>query len=65
MKEILKESKDVIYITDNNDNTALFYSKIDKSFSLLYEAKIDINHINKNGDNLLIYCCKNKNCQTC
>jgi len=60
MKEVLKKNEDVVHITDNNDNTALFYVTDEKVFKLFLETKIDFNHINKDGDTLLIKCCKRK-----
>lgn len=62
IKEILKNNVDSVNIVDNNGNTALFYSKDEKSFSLLCEANPNFNHINKDGDTLLIKCCKRSNC---
>ncbi|ORX72545.1 ankyrin [Anaeromyces robustus] len=62
VKEILRINKDVINITDNDGNTALFYSNDKDSFSLLCEAKPNLNHINNNGDTPFIKCCKKKLC---
>ncbi|ORX38763.1 ankyrin [Anaeromyces robustus] len=62
VKEILNETEDIVNIADNNGNTALFYSKDEKSFSLLCEKNPDFDHVNKDGDTLLIKCCKRKSC---
>jgi len=37
-----------------------FMPMIKKTFEVLRNSGIDLHHINKNGDTLLIYCCKNK-----
>lgn len=62
MKEILKNNEDILNITDDDGNLALFYASNIKIFSLLCEIKIDFNHINNEGDTVLINCCKQKIC---
>jgi len=47
-------------LEDNKGNTALFYSlRCKETFSLLYR-KLDLNHVNKDGDSVILCCCKEK-----
>jgi len=62
LKEILKKNEDIVYIADYDGNTALFYAKDKDVFSLLCETKIDFNHVNNEGDTLLINCCRKVTC---
>jgi len=58
-ENLLKSNVDV-NIVDNNGNTALFYAtKNPKSLkTLLKKSDIDINHLNKDDDSVLTYCCR-------
>ncbi|OUM61412.1 hypothetical protein PIROE2DRAFT_12563 [Piromyces sp. E2] len=63
VKEILRRSREVLSITDNNGETVLFHaiSNIDAFRIIIETGKFDINHCNKNNDTVLIKCCQNKN----
>jgi len=61
-KEILEKNEDIVYITDYDGNSALNYAKDKEVFSLLRKTKIDFNHINNEGDTLLISCCRKRTC---
>jgi len=46
-------------IEDNNGNTALFYSVSHiQMFKKMLDVGLDYNHVNKDGDNVLMYACK-------
>ena len=53
----IQGSGDHIHITDNNRNTALFYSIRDALIKML-KANFDLNHINNDNENIFLYCCK-------
>jgi len=61
VEKLINNDDDSIHLTDNNDETALFHAvnNID-ILSILLNSEIDVNHQNKNGDTVLIYCCKNE-----
>jgi ankyrin repeat protein len=60
IEAIISKSSDCLFVTDNNNEHALFYAASHKTFKMLLDTELDVNHINKYGDNLLISCCKNK-----
>jgi len=52
---------DCLNISDNNGETALFHAVHNmSSFKELLNTNININHLNYNNENILIYCCKNQ-----
>eukprot|EP00833_Pecoramyces_ruminatium_P010536 jgi/Orpsp1_1/1184568/evm.model.c7180000090055.1 len=60
--KIIKEGNDSINIKDIFGNNALFYStNKPENLKKLLKSNIDIKHINKNGDNVLLYSCRNDN----
>jgi len=62
VKEILKKNENVVNITDNNGSNVLFYVTDRKIFYFLYRTKVDFNQINKEGDTVLIRCCRRRFC---
>ena len=60
VKHLLTDN-DCLNISDNNGDTALFYAVNNIScFKELLNTKINVNHLNYNNENILIYCCKNQ-----
>jgi len=56
---MLKKGGESINLTDSQGNTALFHAvKNFPVFKKLLEAKMDYNHVNNDGDSLLLYACK-------
>jgi len=61
VKHILEHCRPAIHILDKNGENVLFHSAKNVScFSELLKTEIDINHKNYRGENILLYCCKNK-----
>jgi len=60
IKHILKKcSNDILNITDNNGNNALFHGIYNINIlNMLLDTKIDYHHINNDNENILLYCCK-------
>eukprot|EP00833_Pecoramyces_ruminatium_P002338 jgi/Orpsp1_1/1176370/evm.model.c7180000057355.1 len=60
VKHILNNcSNDILNITDNNGNNALFHAINNSNvLDILLDTKIDYNHINNDNENILLYCCK-------
>jgi len=58
-EKLLKSNVDV-NIVDNNGNNALFYATKNAKClkTLLKKTTIDVNHLNKDNDSVLTYCCK-------
>jgi len=62
-KKLLK-NKDIVYLSDKNDETVIFHALSNyEGLKLFFEKdyNVDFNHINKNNENLLIKSCKNNN----
>eukprot|EP00833_Pecoramyces_ruminatium_P010581 jgi/Orpsp1_1/1184613/evm.model.c7180000090263.1 len=60
--KIIKEGNNSINIKDIFGNNALFYStNKPENLKKLLKSNIDIKHINKNGNNVLLYSCRNDN----
>jgi len=60
VEDILNLDNDCIYITDNNNENVLFHSIGNKKvFEKILNSNADINNINKNGESILTYCCRN------
>eukprot|EP00833_Pecoramyces_ruminatium_P008039 jgi/Orpsp1_1/1182071/evm.model.c7180000079754.1 len=60
VKHILKNcSNDILNITDNNGNNALFHAIHNTNIlKMLLDTTIDYKHINNDNENVLLYCCK-------
>ncbi|ORX44873.1 ankyrin [Piromyces finnis] len=55
------DNDNILKMTDKDGQTALFHAVNNpEAFKLLIDSGIDINHLNKNNDSILTYCCKNK-----
>ncbi|ORX44870.1 ankyrin [Piromyces finnis] len=49
-----------IDLTDNNEENAIFHAVHNiEAFKAILNTNIDINHLNKQKDTVLLYCCKN------
>jgi len=61
IEKLLIKTKDSLYITDREGNTALYYSihNINNFNRILYISK-NISHVNYNNESIILYCAKNK-----
>jgi len=58
-EKISNMDKELVNITDNDGNTALFYSvKIKNTFEKLVKLNINTNYKNKNGDTIFTHVCR-------
>jgi len=61
VKYLLSHDEDNKNLYDKNGENALFYAVHNKDiFRLLLDSNVDANHLNKDKDSILTYCCKNK-----
>ncbi|ORX48908.1 ankyrin [Piromyces finnis] len=60
VEKMIKGNRKFIHLTDNYGNNALFYSSTNKNmFGVMIKTDIDIHHVNKDNENILLYSCKN------